>query len=274
MSPSRRTFLAGSVASLALLSGCVSDPSSSGDSPTRTTTETEPMAFGETYDGDVLSITPRSATVQHSFLHVYQTDWAAIKSKAGRQFVFADLDFESAEDGRSSAADFVLEANGEHFRGWSEFDRRSPRWASGFGFDVPAPLDTDDATLIYAPEDENGPTPSWTLPSETLNALRAEPPSFELRDFNAPSEVSAGEEIVIAFTVENAGGDGMFQASLNEGTNVYGWNIVSFSLPGGESRRVERRFDAPTGGGIHYFYDLQSVAGERDAEVVIRPSND
>jgi hypothetical protein len=112
-----------------------------------------------------------------------------------------------------------------------------PRSTTEHGaFGVPFPVgDHDTAAVRWRPGAETAV--DWTLPEAVLESLAATP-AFRVTSFG--SEVRDGERVV-KLTVKNDGGrDGQFLGRVSfEGFS--GGDMVSFSVPAGESNRYSGR---------------------------------
>ena len=291
MPSSRRSFVVGAAA---LCAGCVGSPRRSGtpqgtpdDTPVQTSAtrpaESE-QSLGESATVGDVKVRLHDAVVQHSYVSLVYPDFADVVAPEGRQFLFLTVDVSG--DGAAPSPDSFAVTAGETVatgrnRGESGRPYRDGRLYTaehGAGwllFELPAPVESDRVALELDRGTSGAAT--WTLPDEVTGRLRAPPPEFEVRDFEAPAEVRPDEPIEVSATIANAGeGAGTFRASLNqEGDALYGAAPLSFDLEAGAERAWTETVTTHQRGELDSALAVRlrfrSAGGNFDRNVVVRP---
>ncbi|WP_158057758.1 hypothetical protein [Halorussus halophilus] len=227
----RRHLLASLAGSALSLSGCLgseavgtpttaNDPTTSDDTPT-SDDDTSPNEDDEESTSNITptseSVTVHSLDVRRTIVHrgthkdpYYEPDV---------QFVVADASIGERDHLLGFAVEkaFAVVADGEAVdtEVWSPLEPLHSEPAGiQIAFAVPAPLDADGVSLVWTGEVGGGDERRWSFDSTHLDAL-ANPPAFEVRNFEVPDEVERGAVFDVEFTVENVGhADGTFLAEL------------------------------------------------------------
>jgi len=251
-SPRSRRALLGSLAVAVVgLAGCAGggdDGRTSATPPARETTSTHETTTDATA-AESAPVDVEAVAVRSSFLYLTHPDAAGVAAPDGTQFVFADLRPAGSETTPPSRGALALATDDRRFGatvapgpaaspaevlGRGRAYDPEEREAGWIAFAVPDPLDVDDAALTCEAGDRTFSSP---LDAETIAALAAAPPSFELVDATAPERVAPGDSFEVSVAVENAGeGDGVFRAALNQTRPLYAPNAVELSVPAGERR--------------------------------------
>lgn len=289
----RRAFLrTGGLALSAGFAGCVGGlGDDTGDVQDSTTTESEtPPTQNATRTTDANSETTTAepplavedVRVQSSFLRMTTPDSADVSAPEETQFVFADVRVtESAAPAPPQDA-FSLAVDDRRFEGtlvpgaarnrWDLYwqgptydpDERETGWVA---FEVPDPLDADDAALTYEFE---GRTFSESLNDESIESFAEPSAEFELVGFDYPDSVERYESFDVSVGVENVGeGDGVFRAVLNQTHPTYAPYPVEVTVPGGERREWAKTFSlrVPEGADIAAAFRLLTPDESREAEI-------
>jgi len=217
----KRRRLLGTVAAGLALGGCLEDGSENqsggaetpgGGTPTPLGTD-EGTPDGTPRSGDAavrdVAVTPE--------LTVLNDDAWAIDGDRDEQFVVATV--EPGESVPETSA-FAFETDGTTYDHSTHgvtvlaplADHGTPYRdgkAGWIGFAVPKPLDAADGAITW-------PGGEVTLDEDAVARLSRPPATFEVRAFDAPDAIDAGEAASVSVTVENVGDvDGTFVGALN-----------------------------------------------------------
>lgn len=254
--PSRRRLLRLGSAALVGLAGCSgrsettptktnSSTASPTDDPTPTAHE---LAFGEAGPDGII---PVDATVQSAVRHLRNTDHNGVMA-GDRWYLFVTIETES---GGTDAAEFRLRTPSATYEPFVlEHDRRrrqiayvngdayEPNRSGWLLFTVPYDDDPERAWLALDRTE-------WPLPASALERLRVDPPAFDLRGVDAPTEPSHDEPFDVTLRVGNDGGVGTFRAAFNYTAPLYYPQGITAEVGAGATRDVEVTVDVHTGGG-------------------------
>lgn len=257
--PSRRRLLHLGSAALVGLAGC-SGRSETAPTETNSPTATSPppqtggptptareLAFGEAGpDG----ITPVGATVQSAVRHLQNTDHNGIMA-GDRWYLFVDIEPES---GGTDAADFRLRTpsatyepfvlEDDHRRqqiAYVNGDAYEPNRSGWLLFTVPYDDDPENAWLTLDRAE-------WQLPNSAVERLRADPPAFDIRAVDVPTDPPHDEPFDVTLRVDNDGGAGTFRAAFNYTAPLYYPQGVAADIGAGAMRDVTVTVDVHTSG--------------------------
>ncbi|WP_396613116.1 CARDB domain-containing protein [Haloferax sp. S1W] len=221
--PSRREVLSLSGATLALLTGCLSNPTAPGDeSPT---TEQSPVTgtTNTTTTSEPGDVTVSNVQITPELVALDSPDSIGTFGDRDEQFVLVTI---AVDGGSGPPVDaFSLSTENQTFsptptddlpaygRLWSRgsaYGAGDEERTSGYlVFSVPKPL---DATTI----DFQGPGGKFELGADARSTLARPPTDFAVTEVSAPESVESGTEVTVSATIENTGSaDGTFVAALN-----------------------------------------------------------
>lgn len=259
--PSRRSLL-GSLGVL-FTAGCsqqsqadIQAPADTSTTTTTTTTTSDTihaptrLEWGAptTYDGT--TVTATSTWSQHSVFTLTTPDSYGVEAYPGRQLLFVTIDI-SGDGPIPSPDDFQIEAGGERYPGWVEyeghrgyrfrfenratpFDSEKPQSGGWIGFALPESLDDSDPALRLQFAGESEGATHWPLPTAVQQQLTAPAPDTRLETVDIPDTISEDESFDVTLTAVNDGdGAGTFRAAVNESGPEYWPNAVRLSLEPG-----------------------------------------
>lgn len=224
---------------------------------------------------------------QASYFYLPFPDFIGVETSEGHQFVLLSVDVEAPGRYRFEPEDFAVVVGGRSYVGRSErvwgLGSEPPRQYTaeeGRGllvFEVPAPIEADRCSLELDLGDEAQEPLAWRFGEDPVAALQR-PPEFEVREFEAPEAVDAGDPIEVSATVENVGdGPGTFRAALNqEGDVMYGGTSATFELRPGEERTWEETIETHAGRDepVTVHLRFRSSGGDVDRAVTVEPSGE
>ncbi|KAB1188882.1 MULTISPECIES: hypothetical protein [Haloferax] len=263
MSPSTRTrreILGLGGSTLALLSGCLSDPPSTSDDADTTDPPTQTTRPTTTEPADV---TVSNVQVTPELVGLNSPDSIGTVGDRDEQFVLVTI----LVDGESSppVEEFTLATDDQDFsaippddlpaygRLWSRGYAYGSRGhedstaSSGYlAFRVPKPLETSEVVF-------RGPGGQFTFGANVGEKLSRPPTDFAVSDVTAPETVESLSEMSISATIENVGSaDGTFVGALNRTGPLVAYTPVErveLELAPGESTTWEQSYTLSLDGG-------------------------
>lgn len=235
----RRTFLATTGAGFgAVLGGCVTDSTSSGEPGDERRTPTEELTTPDSADTtDAPGTSPTDSPIEEDVLVddvvvrkavTYESSMGSggVLAADGRQYVvasvrtsreFEESDFTFATDEDSWTAGLPDTAGAVNYA-VAGFDGGAVGRPLGgetdrsyVAFDVPSPLSASNPRIQVAGSDG----PGWPLFGEAKERLAAPAPRFELQALDVPTEVSQGHPLSVSLTARNVSDtDGRFLAAV------------------------------------------------------------
>lgn len=223
----RRRYLGALSLGLAGLAGCLSDSEDSGrdgtdDSPTNDDGTTERPGSTDDQSTADAAVTVTNPVVRKRVTHYSWPASTGVLAPGDEQFVVASV--RGPED--ADPPGFTLEAGGEvylpgvdvagrhgaTFAGRTDGSLLENEHASGYlAFQVPSPLDADDARIVR--DDGGAATP---LPDDELATLTRPAAAFELDALDLPDAVERPEQVDVSLSVTNvADVNGRFLVGLH-----------------------------------------------------------
>jgi hypothetical protein len=239
----RRRLLGAVAAGFGASAGCLDRVRRGVDPSTDETTTADATEDRPSY----AALTVERATATPEYVASNSPDSVGTYGDRGEQYVIASVaaegtpapppsEFALAAGGETFAPDGDVGGMGERLWNYDGAYGREGAAAGWIAFEVPKPLDAEDAAITW-------PGGEYALDDRAVERLSQPPTDFEVKGFDAPETMELDETVTATLTVENVGdADGRFVAAVNRTGPRIAYTpeaTLSLDVPAGETATWE-----------------------------------